>query len=196
MDEVKDEVKEVRSPGYDIDPLFLNRWSPLAMTGEPLDSDEYMPLFEAARWAPSSFNNQSWRFFYATRESDGWDSYLDLLAEGNRPWAKNAALLVVIASKTTFDHNDKPSRTHSFDTGAAWENLALEGARRGLVVHGMEGFDYDAAAELLDLPDEFEIEAMCAIGERASRDTLPEDLQEREVPSDRKPLDEIVTESE
>ncbi|MFB6284289.1 MAG: nitroreductase family protein [Halobacteria archaeon] len=194
MDELIDEVREHREMEYEVDPLFLNRWSPRGMTGELLDEDEYMPLFEAARWAPSSYNNQGWRFFIATRESDDWNEYLDLLVEGNRAWAKDAAVLVVIASKTTFDHNGNPARTHSFDAGAAWENLALEGARRGLVVHGMQGFDYDAARETVELPEEFEVEAMCAIGRRAPRESLSEELREREVPSGRKPLDEIVIE--
>ncbi len=194
MDEIRDEVKGRREPNYDIDPLFVNRWSPRAMTGESLSEDEFMPLFEAARWAPSSYNNQHWRFLYATRDGDNWDAFVNLLAEGNKMWATNAAVLVVIVSKTTFDHNEKPARTHSFDTGAAWENLALEGARRGLVVHGMQGFDYEQAREQLDVPDEYEVEAMCAIGERAPRESLPEDMQEREYPNQRKDLEEIVWE--
>ncbi|WP_226479642.1 nitroreductase family protein [Natrinema amylolyticum] len=190
--ELGDEVAAHREPDHDIDPLFVNRWSPRAMTGEPLDESEYLPLFEAARWAPSAFNNQHWRFLYASREDDEWDTFVDLLGEGNRAWATDAAVLAVIVSKTTFDHNGEPAPVHSFDTGAAWENLALEGARRGLAVHGMAGFDYERAAEELDVPDEFAVEAMAAIGERAPPETLPEELRERERPSDRKPLEEIV----
>lgn len=190
--ELRDEIAEHRDPEYDVDPLFVNRWSPRAMTGEPLDEDEYLPLFEAARWAPSAYNNQHWRFIYATREDDEWETFTDLLLGGNEEWATDAAVLAVIVSKTTFDHNGEPAPVHSFDTGAAWQNLALEGARRGLVVHGMAGFDYERAAEELDVPDEYEVEAMVAIGERAPPESLPEDLQEREQPSDRKPLEEIV----
>lgn len=190
--ELRDEVAEQRNPEHDIDPLFVNRWSPRAMTGEPLDEDEFLPLFEAARWAPSAYNNQHWRFVYATREDDEWETFVDLLTEGNRTWADDAAVLAVIVSKTTFDHNGEPAPVHSFDTGAAWENLALEGARRDLAVHGMAGFDYERAAEELDVPEEYEVEAMVAIGKRAPPETLPEDLQEREQPSDRKPLEEIV----
>lgn len=194
MDSVRDEVKGKRTPNYEIDPLFVNRWSPRAMTGESLSEDEFMPLFEAARWAPSSYNNQHWRFLYATRESDSWDTFVDLMYDGNQAWAMDGAVLVVIVSKTTFDHNDEDARTHSFDTGAAWENLALEGARRGLVVHGMQGFDYEKAREELDVPDGFDIEAMCVIGERAPKESLPDDLQERETISGRKELSEIVKE--
>ena len=190
--EIRDEVASHRDPDHDVDPIFVNRWSPRAMTGEPLDEAEYLPLFEAARWAPSAFNNQHWRFVYAAREDEEWDEFADLLNEANQSWATDAAVLAVITSKTTFDHNGEPAPVHSFDTGAAWENLTLEGARRGLAVHAMAGFDYERAAEELGVPEEFEVEAMVAIGERAPTETLPEELQEREDPSGRKPLDEIV----
>ncbi len=162
------------------------------MTGESLDKDEFMPLFEAAKWAPSSYNNQPWRFLYATRNSDHWNAYFDLLSDENKIWAKRAAVLVVMVSKTTFDHNGERSRTHSFDTGAAWQNLALEGARRGLVIHGIGGFDYERATAVLSIPSEYTIEAMAAIGVRASPNALPPEMQEREAPSDRKPLSDIV----
>ncbi|RBI58743.1 nitroreductase [halophilic archaeon] len=192
IDGLRDEVAANRDPQYDIDPLFVNRWSPRAMTGETLPEEELMALFEAARWAPSSYNNQHWRFIYAEPTDDNWDAFVDLLAEGNQPWAEDAAALVIIISKTTFDFNDEYAPTHSLDTGAAMENLALEAARRRLVFHGMQGFDYDAAADYLNLSDEYEVEAMAAIGERAAEETLPEDYQDQEEPNQRKDLDEIV----
>lgn len=164
------------------------------MTGEPLNDEELMPLFEAARWAPSSYNNQHWRFIYAKRDAPAWKTFLGLLVEGNRVWAEKAAVLVVIISKKTFDYNGKPAITHSFDTGAAWENLALEAARRGLVTHGMEGFDYEKAKQVLDIPDDYQVEAMAAIGKRAPKESLPEKYQAIEKPSDRKPLKDIVWE--
>lgn len=107
--------------------------------------------------------------------------------------AKRAAVLVVIVSKRTFDHNGEPSRTHSFDTGAAWQNIALEGARRGLVVHGIGGFDREMARTQLSIPPEYAIEAKVAIGNRGSAAVLPEEMR-IEHPSDRKPLEEIVFE--
>jgi nitroreductase len=192
--EIRNEVSEHRSPSYEIAPLFVNRWSPRSMTGDPLDEDEFMPLFEAAKWAPSAYNDQPWHFLYVTRDSDHWNDYFDLLYDGNKTWAKRAAVLVVMVSKTTFDYNGEPSQTHSFDTGAAWQNLTLEGARRGLVVHGIGGFDYERAAAVLSIPSDYAIEAMAAIGVRASPKALPGEMQEREEPSDRKPLDDIITE--
>ena len=151
-----------------------------------------MRLFEAARWAPSSFNEQPWRFVYAERDGAHWARFLDLLSEGNRRWAGAAALLVVVVSRTRFERNGNPSRTHSYDTGAAWQNLALQGCRMGLVVHGMAGFDYDRARDVLEVPEAFAVEAMIAVGRPAPAEALPEGLREREVPSGRKPVAEIA----
>ena len=192
--ELDPEVKQNRKPNYPINPIFLNRWSPRALTGEELTDDELMPLFEAARWAPSSFNGQPWRFIYAKRNTPHWDKFLNLLVEGNKVWAKNAAVLVVVISRKTFEHNEKPSITHKFDSGSAWENLALEASTRGLVTHGMEGFDYEKAAKDLEVPDKFDVMAMIAIGKRAPKEILPEEYKKIEAPNQRKPLKEIIME--
>src|SRR5690349_4839806 len=104
---------EKRHADHPIDALFLDRWSPRAMSGDPIADDELMVLFEAARWAPSSFNNQPWRILYARRGSDHWPTFLGLLVDANKVWASKAAALLVFVSKTTFDHNGKPARTHS-----------------------------------------------------------------------------------
>src|SRR5438309_271620 len=104
--------REKRQADYPIDPLFLDRWSPRAMSGEEIPAGELMVLFEAARWAPSSFNNQPCRILYARRGTEHWTVFFDLLAEPNKVWAANAAALLVFISKTTFDHNGKPSVTH------------------------------------------------------------------------------------
>ncbi len=183
-----------RSPEYGVDLLFLNRWSPRAMSGESLSKHEFMSLIEAARWAPSSYNNQPWRFLYALRNSDHWNTFFDLLIEFNQKWARNASVLMLIVSRTTFEHNGEESRTHSFDAGAAWENLALQGARNGLVVHAMEGFDQERAREELEVPKDYSVEAMVAIGKPGDPENLPDDLRERETPSDRKPVSEITIE--
>jgi nitroreductase len=149
------DVNNFRKPDYGIEPVFINRWSPRALSGEALNKEELYLLFEAARWAPSSYNNQPWRFLYAMRNTDPWNTFFNLMVEANQMWAKNAAALVVVISKKTFDFNGKPSITHTFDAGAAWQNIALQGSLRGLVVHGMQGFDYDRAKEVLHISDEF-----------------------------------------
>jgi nitroreductase len=185
---------EHRKASHPVDDVFLDRWSPRAMSGEPIPQEDLMTLLEAARWAPSSYNNQPWRILYALRGSEHWNTFFNLLVEGNQSWAKNAAVLLVFVSKTTFDRNGKPSKTHSFDAGSAWENLALQGSLKGLVVHGMEGFDYDRAGTELAVPEEFEVEAMAAIGKPGAKEDLPEKMQKGESPNDRKPLSEIACE--
>src|SRR5881296_1664095 len=116
-----EEIASHRKSSYDIHPLILNRWSPRSMTGESLRDEELFPLFEAARWAPSSFNGQLWRFIFARRQNrDEFNKFFGLLVPGNQAWAKNAAVLVVVVSRTRFEHNDKPASTHAFDCGAAW----------------------------------------------------------------------------
>jgi nitroreductase len=183
-----------RQPEHPVDPLFPNRWSPRSMTGGHVEKETLMTLFEAARWAPSSNNNQPWRFFYAQRASEAWPRFFNLLVPMNQAWCRNAGALIIMVSKTTFDHSGKPSLTHSFDTGAAWMSLALQGSMLGLVVHGMQGFDYAAAQVTLGLPDGYAVEAMCAVGRPAPAESLPENLREREKPSQRKPMAEIVFE--
>lgn len=190
----KPENESARKSNYPINPLILNRWSPRSMTGEALNDDDIMSLFEAARWAPSSYNNQPWRFIYAKRNTEHWDRFFNLLAEGNKNWTKNAALLVVVISRKNFEFNEKPAITHQFDAGSAWENLALEASSRGIVAHGMQGFDYEKAGVDLGVPHDFEVMAMIAIGKKGPIEILPPEVQEKEKLTDRKPLKEIIME--
>jgi nitroreductase len=183
-----------RQADHPIEPLFLDRWSPRAMSGEAIPLDDLMVLFEAARWAPSSANNQPWRILYARRDSESWPLFLDLLVESNRVWAQHAAALLLFISKTTFDYNGKPYPTHSYDTGAAWENLALQGFLKGYVVHGMQGFDYERARTALAIPDGYRVEAMAAVGIPGNREDLPEKLRAREEPNERRSLEQSVCE--
>lgn len=185
---------EKRKADYAIDRMFLDRWSPRAMTGEAIATEDLMVLFEAARWAPSSYNYQPWRLLYAHRDSEHWAIFFDLLVEFNQSWAKDAGALVVFVSRTHFDFNGEPAVTHSFDTGAAWENLALQGSLKGLVVHGMQGFDYERARAELNIPEGFQVEAMAAIGKPADPATLSEDLRAKEAPSDRRKLAQTICE--
>jgi nitroreductase len=185
---------QTRQSTYKINRLILNRWSSRSMTGEELDDDTIMSLFEAARWAPSSYNNQPWRFIYAKRNTENWNKLFNLLAEANKVWTKNAALLVVVVSRKNFEYNEKYSITHQYDAGAAWENLALEASSRGLVAHGMQGFDYEKARMNLEIPDNFDVMSMIAIGKKGPKENLPLELQNKEFPNNRKPLNEIVME--
>jgi len=186
-------VQNFRKPENDVHEIFISRWSPRAMSGEEIDEATLKTLFEAARWAPSANNNQPWRFIYARRNTPHWETFFNLLAEGNQIWAKNAAVLIVVISKTTFD-SGKPARTHSYDAGAAWVSLALQGSLKNLVVHGMQGFDYDRAKKELQVPDDYSVEAMIAVGRHGKKEDLPDYQQEREFPSSRKSITEIAME--
>ena len=186
-------MSEPRVPAYPIDPLFLRRWSPRAMSGEPITDELLMTLFEAARWAPSAFNAQPWRFLYAKRDTPQWERFFSLLNERNQPWCASAAALVVVLSKKTTDGGGE-NWTAPFDTGAAWMSLALQGTLSGLVVHGMAGFDYDRAQAELGVPADWDVQCMVAIGRPGDPMQLPEKLRAREVPSPRRPVAESAFE--
>lgn len=188
------DVGEHRQPEHDIESLIYRRWSARSMSGEPLADEEIQRLFEAARWAPSSFNGQPWRFYYAKRDSRHWQLFFDWLVAFNQGWAKNAGVLIAVTSKKNFEHNGEPNKTHAFDTGAAWQSLAVQGCATGLVVHAMGGFDHDAARRGLGLPDDMDIHAMVAVGRPASPEVLPEDLRDQEQPNQRKTIGEIAFE--
>ena len=186
--------KEVNARNVDhvCNDLFPNRWSPRAMSGEALSDEEIDSLFEAARWAPSCMNSQPWRFLYAKKNTPHWEIFFKFLVDGNKLWCVNAGVLIVVAAKKTF--GDRVSPTFSFDTGAAWENLALQAHLMGLVSHGMAGFDYAATKTELNLSDDYQILAMVALGRPGRKENLPEALREREKPSDRISLKEFAFE--
>jgi len=188
------EVQKNRSTTHEINSLIINRWSPRSFVPEEISDKELFSLFEAARWAPSSSNSQPWRFIYAKRNSKNWNDLFNLLVDFNKQWCANASALVVIVSRKNFEHNGQPSITHQFDTGSAWENLAIQAVSQGLVTHAMAGFDYEKARKDLAVPVDFEVVAMIAIGKRGPKEKLSPELQAREIPNTRKPLSEIVME--
>jgi nitroreductase len=189
-------ISAFRQPDHEIDSLFVSRWSQRAYTGVDISDEALFTLFEAARWAPSSSNAQPWRFLYAKRGSVHWPVFFDLLYEGNRVWAHNASALVVILSAKTFlwKGEPQPLNTHSFDTGAAWAQLALQAHLLGWSTRAIGGLDRDKARVALAVPDDFAVEAGVAIGRPGPKENLPPSLQEREFPNSRKPLSETVAE--
>lgn len=183
---------ENRESTYPIQFSLLSRVSTRAFSEERLSEAELMELFEAARWAPSSYNNQPWRFVYARRGEPEWDTLFNALVDFNKSWCKNADTLVAIISRQNFEHNGKPAVTASLDTGAAWMSLAFEAHARDMVAHGMEGFDYEALKKALKIPDGFKVEAMAAIGKVGDKESLPQPLKDKETPSTRKALKDFV----
>lgn len=180
-------VTKVRFPGFPILPNFIKRWSSRVMSGEPIELSQLMTLLEAARWAPSSFNEQPWRFIYAMRDTPEWNTLFSLLVPFNQEWAQNAAVLIVVITKKTFTHNGTTNPVHLFDAGAAWMSIALQAQSMGLFAHGMAGFDYERARYKLGLSDDFDICAMIAVGHPGARKE-----QEKEEISLRRPLVEIA----
>ncbi|WP_188454060.1 nitroreductase family protein [Virgibacillus oceani] len=178
------EVKEFRKAAHDIDPIYVKRWSPRAFMNKEVPKDILYSVFEAARWAPSAANIQPWRFITAQNEEER-KKFLSFIYEGNIAWCEKAPVLVAVVSKTdsTFTGGHNPS--HAFDTGAAWGYLALEAARKGLVSHAMGGFDHEKAKKVLNIPENYDIHAIIALGYQGEKDLLLEQYQEREKPSDR-----------
>jgi nitroreductase len=183
---------ESRKSEYPVLPLFLKRWSPRAMSGKSVSEKDLMTLFEAARWAPSTYNEQEWRFLYAAREDKEWANFFGLLLEANQVWCKDASHLIAVISRLTFVRNGNSNPVAVIDTGAAMQNILLQAAELNIVAHPMAGFNWGEAASILRIPEGFAIQAMIAIGQPGDPISLPPELAEREVPTDRKPLADIA----
>lgn len=187
-----------RIADHPIDKAFLERWSPRAFTGAAMTEAELMTILEAARWAPSSYNSQPWRFIYGLRGTPAFDHLLGLCNPFNQSWAKNASAMIVLVSSTTMlppgAEKPVPSHSHSLDAGAAWGYLALQASMSGWHTHAMVGFDIPRAAAELHVPEGFRVEVAIAIGKQGDKSILPEGLAAREAPSPRKPLHETAFE--
>lgn len=177
-----------------IEKLLVERWSPRSFDGSDIPDADLDVIFEAGGWAPSAYNAQPWTFLYAKRGDANWDRFLSLLVEFNRGWAKDASVLVFVVSDTIMRNpkGDSPNHSHSFDAGAAWVQIALQATAMGYHTHGMSGIEFDKAPAELGIPDDHRLEAAFVIGKQAPKENLPEYLQEREVPSGRKPVSEFT----
>lgn len=184
-----DQQAQLQFPIHD---LLARRWSPRAFDERPVETSVLQSLFEAARWAPSSNNEQPWRFIMATKDHDTeWNRLFDCLAEGNRIWAVRAPVLILSVAGMNFQDGDKPNRHAWHDTGLATENLVLQATASGLVAHQMAGFDVEKARIDLRIPVGCEPVAMIAVGYPGDAAILPERLREREVrPRSRRPIGE------
>lgn len=185
-------VKEFRTASHDIDPIYLKRWSPRSFLNKEVPESVLRSIFEAARWAPSAANMQPWHFVIARKEKDH-EKFLSFINENNVAWCKNAPVLIAVTSKMDSERFGD-NITHAFDTGAAWGFLALEATRQGLATHGMGGFDREQAKEVLQIPDNYAVQALIALGYRGDKETLDEKFHDREIPSNRKEADEFISE--
>jgi nitroreductase len=185
-----------RQADHKVHPLFLDRWSPRAFDASDIPEEDLLTIFEAARWAPSAFNSQPWRFLYAKRGDANWERFLSLLIPWNQGWAHSASVLIYILSDsmpmTGKDGRPVGSHSHSFDGGAAWACLALQATAMGYHAHGMSGVEFERARAELQVPERFRIEAAAVIGRIGDPAMLDERTRAREVPSGRKPISDFV----
>ena len=180
-----------RKYNYEIMDLIQSRWSPRAFSEEKLSREEIMPLIEAARFAPSCFNEQPWRFIIAI-DDENLDKMRNVLMPGNQVWANKAPVLLLIAAKKTFTYNNKENFWHMFDTGTAWGFLSLEAQRRGLITHAMGGFDMDQARLSFNIPEDYEIITIVAVGKYGNKENLDPKLQTREHPDGRMETEKLI----
>lgn len=173
-----------------LDVQFLERWSPRSFLNDPLSEEEIGTVLEAARWSPSCFNEQPWLFVYA--QGDQLPAFQSVLMEMNQKWANQAPLLVIVFTRINFERNGKPNEQAEFDAGSAWMALALQAHKLGLVTHAMAGFEEDKAYEIAKVDrNQYKVMCVVAVGRQGPKEQLASDFQEREAPSDRKPLSEV-----
>lgn len=174
--------------------LIRDRWSPYAFDPRPLPAGTLRSLFEAARWAASSFNEQPWRYLVAERTDEAeFARLMSCLMEGNQEWARNASALVITVARQTFTRNDAPNAMARHDVGQASALLTVEATHRGLVVHQMGGIFPDRARELYGIPEGYEAVTALAIGYEGEPGMVSEELQARQSgPRTRRPHAEFV----
>lgn len=182
---------DVRFPVHE---LIARRWSPLSFADRLVERDQLGSLLEAARWAASSFNEQPWSFFVATREEpERFERLAGCLVPGNQTWARRAPVLMLSVAKQHFERNGKPNRHAFHDVGLAVANLVLQAEALGLAVHQMAGFDADRARSELAIPADHDPVAALAVGYPGEPGDLPEELRGREAaPRTRKALEQFV----
>ncbi|MCA0385716.1 MAG: nitroreductase family protein [Firmicutes bacterium] len=176
---------------YDVMDAIKERWSPRAFSDKPVSEKTLMTLLEAARYAPSCNNEQPWLYIVG-HEPRVREKILSVLNPGNQAWAKAAPVLLLILSRKTFERNDKDNYWHMFDAGTSWGFLSLQAHSMGLITHAMGGYNRDLAREVFEIPEHIDIIAAVAVGYYGEKEQLTEDLQNREKPSTRKGIAEII----
>jgi nitroreductase len=176
-----------------VEDLFLRRWSPRAFADKDVSSDDLKKVFEAARWAASSYNEQPWRFFVGRRGDATYQKIFDVLVEFNQGWAKSAPVLILSVASNKFAHNGSHNQYSLHDTGAATANLALQASVLGLHTHSMAGFDHSKARKIFNVSADYDIGAVTALGYFGNPETLHDQLRAtEEAPRSRKALSEFV----
>jgi nitroreductase len=186
-----DKPADARHPIHD---LMRTRFSPRAFTDRAVEPESLLSILEAARWSASSFNEQPWAFFVATRgDAPEFERLAGCLSEGNAAWARRAPVLLLSVAKLQFDRNGKPNRHAYHDVGLATAHVLLQATALGLSAHAMAGFDVEKSRQVLGIPAGWDPVAAIALGYRGDPSLLPEPLATRELaPRTRKPLESFV----
>jgi nitroreductase len=184
-------MTNLREPDFDINPIFIERWSSRSYVKKPIPHEELMSLFEAARWTPSAMNAQPWRFLVGTTEEDH-AKFGSVIFDRNWAWCKEASVFALLYSDKFYENGDE-NRSHTFDAGAASFALALEAENQGLATHMMGGFDNAKAREVFQIPDHYELHVIIAIGYRGPKENLPAELQLREQANNRNKVETFVS---
>jgi nitroreductase len=188
------DTSKLANTQHPVDELLKKRWSPIAFSNRPVESEKLNSILEAASWAASSYNEQPWSFIVATKENQAeFDRLLSCLAEGNQVWAQTASVLMLSVAQLHFHKNGKENRHAFHDVGAAATSMAIQATAMDLFIHQMAGFDVPKACEIYNIPEGYEPVAAIALGYRGDTHMLPEELQKRELaPRSRKPLNNFV----
>lgn len=187
---------ENRAFDYEVIEEIKTRWSPRAFDPvREVPVDDLMGMLEAARYAPSCFNEQPWRFIVGRRGDSNFERIKAALTDSNREWASKASVLMMILSVQNFEYNQKPNRWHLFDAGTAWGYLSLEAERRGLITHAMAGYNRDQIREAFGIPEALGIIAAVAVGYYGDKEALSPKNADKEKPSPRVSIQEILYQS-
>ena len=187
-------MKKKATTEVPINDVIAQRWSPRAFDPSYIIAeDEIKSLFEAARWAPSCYGDQPWQFVLFNKEDATlWASALNCLSVGNQNWAMDASILIVVCANKVFDHNKEPNRWAQYDTGASAENICLQAVSLGLSTHQMGGFDEEKIRKLSNIPEQFDILSIMALGQALKESEFTEEqIKKEKSPRKRKALDEI-----
>jgi nitroreductase len=189
----KEIVAKTAKTDYPVSELISRRWSARAFSTHPVENHKLLSILEAARWAPSSRNEQPWRYIVFTNDNPEILKRAQSVLKEINDYAKRAPILICAITKKTYTDNEKPNRLHFHDLGAANENMFLESFNQGLIMHEMGGFDVQKAREVFNVPEDYEVGIMIAIGYQDTYDVLPERIREKAfTPRQRKPLSEIA----
>ncbi|MEC0227240.1 nitroreductase family protein [Paenibacillus alba] len=189
---ITQEVEAHRKAEYPVHPVFLNRWSSRAFEAKEVTNETLYTILEAARWAPSSSNLQPWRFIVAKTEEQK-QKFQTFIKPNNQLWTVHAPVLVLILSHK-LRQDGELNGAHAFDAGAAWASIAFQAHLLGLATRAVGGYEKDKAREVLQVPADYELHAVIALGYRGARETLSAEFQEREQPNGRRVLQESIIE--